>query len=79
MPPKRRMRGELKASPPEPWKSFLIALDGLLTEPVELHCIGGFVVTMQYGLSRGTADIDILPAVLPSSSLRFTAYGRPPL
>jgi hypothetical protein len=62
MPREQRSRGERKGGPPEPWKSFLTALDGLLTEPVELHCIGGFVVTMQYGLSRATADIDILPA-----------------
>ena len=63
MPPERSKREEPQAGPPEPWKSFLIALNGLLDEPIDLHCIGGFVVTMQYGLSRTTADIDILAAV----------------
>ena len=47
-------------STPEPWRSFLRELDGLITAPVSLHCIGGFVVTMLYGLSRPTADIDFI-------------------
>jgi Nucleotidyltransferase of unknown function (DUF6036) len=45
---------------PQPWRAFLMELDGLLTEPVELHCLGGFVVTMHYGLIRSTGDIDIV-------------------
>jgi Nucleotidyltransferase of unknown function (DUF6036) len=48
---------------PEPWASFLEALDRQLAEVVDLHCIGGFAVTMQYGLSRATSDIDVLTAV----------------
>ena len=43
--------------------SFLGALDGALKTAVELHCIGGFVITMHFGLSRETSDIDILAAV----------------
>ncbi len=43
--------------------SFLKALDAELDEAVELHCIGGFVITMHFGLSRATSDIDILAAV----------------
>lgn len=49
--------------PPEPWASFLKALDALLKERVHLHCIGGFAITMQFGISRATSDIDILAAV----------------
>ena len=49
------------AEPPEPWASFLTVLDQLLQEAVDLHCIGGFALTMQFGLSRTTGDIDILP------------------
>lgn len=48
---------------PEPWKAFLKALDESLREPVQLHCIGGFVVTLLYGLSRETSDLDVLTAV----------------
>lgn len=49
--------------PQEPWVSFLRALDGALDNAVELHCIGGFVIAMHFGLSRATSDIDILAAV----------------
>jgi len=43
---------------PSPWKEFLSELDDMLTEPVALHCIGGFVLTLFYGLPRTTGDID---------------------
>ena len=33
--------------PAEPWASFLRELDGFLKAAVELHCLGGFVVTQQ--------------------------------
>jgi len=56
-------RSDSSSHPPEPWASFLRALDQRLEEAVDLHCIGGFAITMHYGLSRGTADIDILKAV----------------
>jgi hypothetical protein len=46
--------------PLEPWRSFLEELDGLLEGEVELRCLGGFVVTQQYGIGRQTADIDFL-------------------
>ena len=45
---------------PEPWRSFLNELDRIATTTVRLDCIGGFVVTMLYGLSRPTADVDVL-------------------
>lgn len=45
---------------PEPWLSFLQELDALATETVRMDCIGGFVVTMLYGLNRTTADVDVL-------------------
>src|SRR5215469_7740526 len=45
---------------PEPWRSFLNELDRIATSTVRLDCIGGFVVTMLYGLSRPTADVDVL-------------------
>lgn len=46
----------------EPWRSFLLGLDGKLDGPTELHCFGGFVVAEYYGLTRPTADIDIIEA-----------------
>lgn len=50
---------------PSPWAGFLHDLDALLPEPVEVHCIGGFVISLYYGLPRPTADVDyysVLPA-----------------
>ncbi len=54
---------------PSPWKEFLSALDDMLTEPVELHCIGGFVLTLFYGLPRTTGDIDYYTAIPPNLDL----------
>jgi len=34
--------------------------------PVELRCLGGFVVTQQYGIGRETSDIDFLAAIKQS-------------
>lgn len=46
---------------PEPWRGFLKELDELVAAqpqfgdgPVDLHCTGGFVVTMLYGFERTT-------------------------
>ena len=52
---------------PKPWKTFLKELDGLLSSDVHLHCLGGFVVTVCYGLPRPTADLDVL-AIVPSDT-----------
>jgi hypothetical protein len=46
--------------PPSPWKEFLSELDEALSEPIELYCIGGFVISMLYGLMRPTADVDCM-------------------
>lgn len=50
---------------PSPWAGFLRGLDELLLRPVELHCLGGFVLTVCYGLPRPTADVDVF-AILPA-------------
>jgi hypothetical protein len=51
-------------APPEPWRSFLDEFDQRLAEAIEMHCIGGFVVSLHYGVGRHTSDIDFL-AVVP--------------
>ena len=48
---------------PSPWREFLSGLDDMLPQPVELHCIGGFVLTLFYGLPRTTGDIDYYTAI----------------
>src|ERR1700738_4393359 len=51
----------------EPWRSFLNELDRIATSTVRLDCIGVFVVTMLYGLSRPTADVDV-PEIAPRAA-----------
>lgn len=46
--------------PDEPWRSFLSELDAILDQPVDFHCIGGFVISQYYGFARETADLDVL-------------------
>ncbi len=46
---------------PEPWKSFFSEIDVTLEREVTLHCLGGFVMTILYGLDRPTSDVDVLP------------------
>jgi hypothetical protein len=53
---------------PEPWGGFLRELDEIATEPVDFHCIGGFVVTTKYGFQRETRDIDVL-SITPNTQL----------
>jgi hypothetical protein len=45
----------------EPWKSFFTEIDDSLYEELALHCLGGFVMTMLYGMVRPTGDVDVLP------------------
>ncbi len=45
---------------PEPWASFLAEIDASAQGEIELHCLGGFVVKVMYGLARPTADVDVL-------------------
>jgi hypothetical protein len=52
---------------PSPWREFLSEVDGQLAEAVVLHCHGGFVAALLYGLPRATADLDYL-AIAPGSA-----------
>ncbi len=45
---------------PTNWKSFLREMDTQLVTPVELHCLGGFVLTICSGVVREPGDIDSL-------------------
>lgn len=62
---------------PPPWDAFLNELDRSLEEPVELHCLGGFVLTMLYGLRRPTADVDVLVVRPPINLDPLAGRGSP--
>lgn len=49
--------------PPEPWRSFLADFDELISEPVHLHCFGGFAVIHAYGVARTTNDCDFVSSI----------------
>ena len=55
-------------NPPAHWKAFLQDVDQLLQSAVELHCLGGFVLSVLYDLPRPTADVDYIAAT-PSSAI----------
>jgi hypothetical protein len=44
---------------PEPWFSFLSDIDRAATSEIVMHCIGGFAVSLHYGIGRATGDIDL--------------------
>jgi hypothetical protein len=48
---------------PPPWRGFLEEVDRALSAPVQLHCIGGFIVAVRYGLPRPTNDLDYVEIV----------------
>lgn len=53
----------INKSIPEPWLSFLAEIDQAVTDQISFHCLGGFVITMLYGLARSTADVDVVTFV----------------
>lgn len=65
----------MPTTPPEPWLSFLTELDIIAGEPTVLSCFGGFAVTQQYGLSRGTQDIDVCEVVPIEARARLLDAG----
>jgi hypothetical protein len=48
---------------PDPWRRFLIDVDGLLPVRVQLHCLGGFVLAVRHRLPRPTSDVDYIEVV----------------
>src|SRR5438552_7394502 len=63
------------------WKSFLSEIDGTISTTVVLHCIGGFAISLTYGLPRPTADIDVCEVAPNSAKAEVVALGgeRSPL
>lgn len=56
---------------PSRWREFLSEVDERLPEPVEVHCLGGFVVTMLYRHPRTTSDLDYIEIAPPSAAPRL--------
>ena len=45
---------------PEPWRSFLREIDAGISESVDIHCLGAFVLMVLWDLPRPTGDIDVV-------------------
>jgi hypothetical protein len=59
----------------EPWRTFLLDLDAAVQESVVLVCLGGFAVTLHYGLVRPTGDIDVCEVVPRTAIPAILALG----
>jgi hypothetical protein len=65
---------------PEPWLSFLKAVDRSLVSKVSFHCFGGFAIKLLFGLPRETADVDIIASVVHdhyAELLKIAGKGSP--
>ena len=51
------------------WERFLADFDAALSQPLEVHCLGGFILIIVYGLTRTTKDLDAI-SVTPQEGLR---------
>lgn len=61
----------LRQYPPEPWNSFFLEIDAAVAEKIELHCLGGFIVSVLYDLGRSTSDIDVIAISPRNESVRL--------
>jgi len=70
----------LSNRPPEPWKSFFKELDDAVNTTVRLDFIGGFVITLLYGLERPTGDVDVVelaPRAAAETMMELGIRGGP--
>jgi hypothetical protein len=67
-------RSQTKVEPGYPWGPFLCEIDEKLEAPIQLQCLGGFVVTQLCGLGRETSDIDCV-AIIGEKQINFAAAG----
>jgi hypothetical protein len=48
---------------PNPWRAFLVDVDGRLPHPIEIHCLGAFVAAFYYDLPPSTNHLDFSDVV----------------
>jgi hypothetical protein len=53
----------------EPWLGFLHDVDQAMSQDVEIHCLGGFVLHVLWELPRPTGDVDFIE-ITPSDAAR---------
>ena len=60
-----------------PWAEFLEEIDGLLSNPTKLYCLGGFVLTTLYSVPRTTGDVDYIAVIPQKTSAKLTELAGP--
>lgn len=58
-----------------PWAAFLRDIDAALTTNLELHCLGGFVLSVLFDLPRVTSDIDYIAAAPANRTAELEDLG----
>jgi hypothetical protein len=64
------MPSDIRREIPSLWWESLAEVASSLWEPVELHCLGGFVAATQYGVPHTTSDLDYIE-IIPFPALRI--------
>lgn len=59
----------------EAWRSFLEELEKQSIVETRMDCMGGFVVTVLYGFSRETSDLDVLRIAPREQAAALLALG----
>jgi hypothetical protein len=60
---------------PDPWRSFLADIDAASPSAIELHCIGGFAVTLHYQFMRPTRDVDVSQVIPGNATAWLTSIA----
>lgn len=58
----------LKSDLSSPWAEFLSEVNESISKKIEVHCLGGFVLTALYAVPRTTADLDYI-ATVPATAV----------
>lgn len=58
----------------EPWRTFLAELDARAEHEVQVHCCGGFVVTVVYGLAQPIVNESWNADIIMESPCRSCAF-----
>jgi hypothetical protein len=64
----------------DPWLSFLRDVDHALGQRVQIHCLGGFVLSVLWELPRPTGDVDFIeiePSDAGKDLLRIAGAASP--
>lgn len=65
----------LKSDLSRPWAEFLSEVNESISKKIEVHCLGGFVLTALYAVPRTTADLDYIATVPATAVAELQTVG----